>query len=699
MKTKFSGEDLKELAREALYELAQKHNLSLRKNSTREKLIDALLPFAQKVEKKSARITAEAGKKAEKTAKPAAKPEKTVKTLKKTAEVEKKTAKAEKPAKKSADLDDTDKKPVKPGKKVTESKEPVVPEVTVKKGRGRPAGIVQAKNTAKKETAVQPEKKPVEAEKTSAKAEKTSAKAEKLPVKAEKVSAKAEKAPVKAEKTPVKAEKAPAKAKKSPAKAEKVSAKGEKTSAKAEKAPAKAGKKASVEEFTEKPVKRGRGRPPKTAVETGGDNKQLTGVSAHTASDAAVKSLSRGFAKKAEDAPPAKNKKGAEVMRDGIAIPVDQTGSHKVSSKAEQIEKERSKRHSSLKTTMEVPIFQPSAVFEATSPISEDELTGDLPVEYGETRIVLQIRDPHWAFAYWEIPRIELKRLELEVGIFEFAHSHFVLRLHNVSQGFSQEIKLSEHARNWYIYLENPQTVYQVELGMHSPTEGYSFIALSNLVQTPPDRVAERWAAPVPPEPIYEPEERVGGHEIVDYNLVEAPGIDRITAPEQVYFASVSGEAIPHPGSSDLLAGQKLVPTEIPSSAEAALVPGGISSFEMPGLSVMPGSMDMQMPTSPAPSSADWSSVTVSSFGKKAEEGGNDEIFLAASVEIIVYGRVKCGCELTFQGNPINVRSDGSFSLRLALPFDGGHSIDLVATDPVSQKTRVVKAAVSLKKL
>jgi len=73
-------------------------------------------------------------------------------------------------------------------------------------------------------------------------------------------------------------------------------------------------------------------------------------------------------------------------------------------------------------------------------------------------------------------------------------------------------------------------------------------------------------------------------------------------------------------------------------------------------------------------------------------------IFLTAAVEVIVYGRVKVGCELTFQGNPLRVRPDGSFSLRLALPFDSSHSIDLVATDPVTKNTRTIKAAVSLKK-
>ena len=104
------------------------------------------------------------------------------------------------------------------------------------------------------------------------------------------------------------------------------------------------------------------------------------------------------------------------------------------------------------------------------------------------------------------------------------------------------------------------------------------------------------------------------------------------------------------------------------------------------------------MPTSHAPTSSDWTSPGADSFGARPVESEDDDIFLVAAVEVIVYGRVKVGCDLTFQGQPLRVRPDGSFSLRMALPFDSGHSIDLVATDPRTGKKRVIKAAVSLKK-
>ena len=787
MRKRFSGEDLKELSREELYDLAQKFELAVRKNSTREKLIEALLPFVQKSEKK-ATMTVKPVKTAKATAEtPAkliAKPENNARPVKaksaaepprslqkaKTENAEKTTNSAKKSvvAAKKAAVPATEK----PVKTRNAEKKPAEP-VSDKKGRGRPPKkaveipqtkaktasvaekpVVQSKETVK-DTAKVPAKKSAKAAdnkeltraaaktgkatkkdqmvaknsvstpktepaKNAAKSEQKSA----TPVKpagtvsAAKTVAKSvpvEKEPVSPAKKPagkVKEQIRPAILQPVPDAeklAKKVAGRSPESLPNAERPvelpPKKGrGRPAKVVEEVVEPAITGdvsgtkkRGRPSNKAAATQVSSSAVATTDEQTsASDSAVKGLAHNFAKKADDAPLAKSKKGAEVLKDGVAIPVELTAHQKSSSKAEQVEKELSQRYSSLKTTMEIPIFQPISELESASTISEDELTGELPLEYGETRIVMQVRDPHWAYAYWEIPRIELKRLELEVGIFEFAHSHFVLRLHNVSQGFSQEIKLSEHARNWYIYLESPQTVYQVELGMHSPTEGYTFIALSNLVQTPPDSVAERWAAPIAAEPVavIEPEERLGGHEFVV--RPESPGIARITEPEQVYFSSVSGDSIPHPGSSELLAGQKLVPPGMPSSADVAFVPGGVSSFEMPSSFGMPSSF--AMPTSPMPSSADWTSAGVSSYSKNPEDAEDDDIFLTAAVEVIVYGRVKVGCELTFQGNPLRVRPDGSFSLRLALPFDSSHSIDLVATDPVTKNTRTIKAAVSLKK-
>lgn len=396
--------------------------------------------------------------------------------------------------------------------------------------------------------------------------------------------------------------------------------------------------------------------------------------------------LSRSFAKQKSEADQRK-KKGAIVQ--SVAIPVELVTSIKPgeqSPKARQIEEERSKRHASLKTTMEIPVFGAPAP-EAASPIAEEDLTGDLPADYGETRIVVQVRDPHWAHAYWQIPRAELKRLEMDVGIFEFAHSHFVLKVHNVTDGFTQEFSLSEHARSHYFFLENANTVYQAELGLHSPTEGYTFIALSNLIQTPPDQVASVWAAPVKLAKASD-EDRIAGHAVPAIPAVSARNEDllpsrpepipEITEPKKVYQASVSSRndlpaslhSMGDSGRPDLP--QPLV-NEAPELSDALPVP--ISSW---------------MSGSPAVST--FSSPAVEPLPLVSAE--DTDIFLNTVPELILYGKVDSRCSLDFNGRKVYVEPDGSYSLRLLLPVNQDKVLELEAREPKSGKTRTIRATV-----
>lgn len=399
---------------------------------------------------------------------------------------------------------------------------------------------------------------------------------------------------------------------------------------------------------------------------------------------AAMRTLNRAFGKKSSEAQASANKKGANVIEAAVAIPVNLAHDEKKTSDlAEKIESDRRRRHASLKTTMEIPVLSasPSA---STAPVSENELTGDLPEYYDETRLVLQIRDPHWAYAYWELPPVERKRLELEVGIFEFAHSHYILRLHNVTRGHTQEIKLTENARNWYIYLEDSRCVYQVELGLQSPTEGYTFIALSNLVQTPADRVAEQWAPPVAPQPPQRHEEPESSPEPEERQ--PAPSTAHLTDPAFVYYQSLSGAPVLHAGSSEIPAGLNAPAPQMPGSH--AGLPAGISSLSLPGsftvptsaseFSSMPGSL--QMP----------GSAGVSSFDQVRREKSAPSIALAA--DLVLYGQVPEGCDLFFMGQQISVRADGTFSLRLALPANAPCQFELVAVNRETGETQKIAA-------
>ena len=134
--------------------------------------------------------------------------------------------------------------------------------------------------------------------------------------------------------------------------------------------------------------------------------------------------------------------------------------------------------------------------------ITEEELTGELPSEYGETRVVAQARDPHWAWIYWEYSSIERKKLEIQLGAFEYAHTELFLRVFNTSLNYSFEIKLPENCDNWYLSLNDSDCDYYVELCIHIPSLGDEVLATSNSIHLPTDKVSDKIAEWVPAKPI-----------------------------------------------------------------------------------------------------------------------------------------------------------------------------------------------------
>ena len=134
--------------------------------------------------------------------------------------------------------------------------------------------------------------------------------------------------------------------------------------------------------------------------------------------------------------------------------------------------------------------------------ITEEELTGELPSEYGETRVVAQARDPHWAWIYWEYSSIERKKLEIQLGAFEYAHTELFLRVFNTSLNYSFEIKLPENCDNWYLSLNDSDCDYYVELCIHIPSLGDEVLATSNSIHLPTDKVSDKIAEWVPAKPV-----------------------------------------------------------------------------------------------------------------------------------------------------------------------------------------------------
>ena len=127
----------------------------------------------------------------------------------------------------------------------------------------------------------------------------------------------------------------------------------------------------------------------------------------------------------------------------------------------------------------------------------------DLPARYDEDRLVLLVRDPWWAYAWWEVTD----------GTFERARKlapagKFLLRLYNVTQiawngtnhHDSFDIEVQGSASSWFLDLAKPGDSFCAELGLLDGDGRFHAMVRSNAITLPPDRVStvidEEWMIP-----------------------------------------------------------------------------------------------------------------------------------------------------------------------------------------------------------
>lgn len=119
--------------------------------------------------------------------------------------------------------------------------------------------------------------------------------------------------------------------------------------------------------------------------------------------------------------------------------------------------------------------------------------------EPGSTRVVrsrlaklyLTVRDPHWLYAHWDLPRTE-----------QFRHNalsmdrHLILRVHDAagSAGPVAEHHVHPESLYWFVHVETPGAAYRVELGYYRSGRRWKSLCFSAPQRTPPAQVA----APTP---------------------------------------------------------------------------------------------------------------------------------------------------------------------------------------------------------
>lgn len=113
----------------------------------------------------------------------------------------------------------------------------------------------------------------------------------------------------------------------------------------------------------------------------------------------------------------------------------------------------------------------------------------DLPFSYNKTELVLLVRDPEWAYAYWDFSSETWNWIQ---SLFKSKPGAVPkLRVHNLSAGNYFDIDIHLEGKNWYICLGLDNTEFQAELGLLDHDGRFHVIAKSNKIKTPRSKPSE----------------------------------------------------------------------------------------------------------------------------------------------------------------------------------------------------------------
>jgi ABC-type phosphate transport system substrate-binding protein len=286
-----------------------------------------------------------------------------------------------------------------------------------------------------------------------------------------------------------------------------------------------------------------------------------------------------------------------------------------------------------------------------TDPSSEvlasvDQGLADLPEGYGESRIVLLPRDPHWAYAYWDIANAQKEEARRQGG------TQLALRFYDVTDiDMEQQIPHSlqqytcdEMARDWYLLVPMSDRDYVVEIGYFTSDARWLMLARSTPVHVPPlypsdwdsDRFVNLgW------------NETLGGTALVDLGPPPARG------------TAGTGPVV---GLSPLAEAQRVAGSIFGSMQQVPL-----SSY------VYPSGMGM----SGAGFSASMPPIKPGKF------------WLVADAELIVYGATDPTASLMIAGEPVSLNPDGTFRLHVSFP-DGVLDYPIWAVSADGEHTRSI---------
>jgi hypothetical protein len=116
--------------------------------------------------------------------------------------------------------------------------------------------------------------------------------------------------------------------------------------------------------------------------------------------------------------------------------------------------------------------------------------TYTLPTAYNDNEIILLARDPHWLYVYWQISETRKSNFINEFGEGLWERSVPVLKVTNISKNTNTYIRINDFSNNWFINVEDTNSLYLAELGRKIADQFFINLASSNYISTPSNSIS-----------------------------------------------------------------------------------------------------------------------------------------------------------------------------------------------------------------
>jgi len=336
----------------------------------------------------------------------------------------------------------------------------------------------------------------------------------------------------------------------------------------------------------------------------------------------------------------------------------------------------------------------------------------NLPSYNAVSRITLIAKDPFWIYAYWEMAESSIEDVKRQLGG-NLDATRFVVRMYDVTykdfNGFNAnhwfDIEVGRHSSNWYINLWNDNASYCGEIGILHHSGRFFPMARSNYVHTPrssaSNRFEEIWMDLA--EELKDHPAAVGRGQAclsptgraVEYDTAGRISYPSISRKRRVYLAEADLRAY-YFRLSPLL--REIMFSRISRKRFYRYMYSRMSGREWRdalyfrrlhgskfGRKMLLGASEFMF--------LGGSENMPQGASEFVQPGKSRKFFFDIGAELIVYGRTESDAEVKLGDKKVDLRPDGTFSMRFALP-DGKIGLPFTATSKDKAETRKIETTV-----